>query len=80
MNRNKLSSALIQYDEKERKKKYYNKNAIALYLQALDRAVDDVAAGHTIRRALCLNFNGRLLDILLKAIGEEKSTLQEQRF
>lgn len=80
MERNKLSSALIQYDEKQRKKKGYNRNAIALYLQALDRAVDDVAAGESVRRALCLNFTGRLLDVLLKSIGEPISTINEQRY
>ena len=76
---NKLVSALIQYDEKESRKKHHNRHFIGIALGALETAEEDIAAGVTVRTALVNNFCGRLLDILLKTVGETPSTDLEQR-
>lgn len=77
--RNKLLHAVTQYDMKQSRKKYYNHYALAQYLMAVDRARDAMADdGLTLRQALVTSFNGRLLDVCLKAVGEAPSTQQEQ--
>lgn len=77
--RNKLLHAVTQYDMKESRKKYYNIYALAQYLMAVDRARDAmVDDGLDLRAALISCFNGRLLDVCLKAVGEPTSTRQEQ--
>lgn len=75
-----LSSALTNYDERQSRGKYYNVHALAHYFGALHRAEESVQAGSTWRAALVESFTGRLLDAVLKAIGEPKSTRDEQRY
>jgi hypothetical protein len=65
-NRNKISSLLLQWDVKQEKRKDYNRFAMGIYLQALDRVEEDFFDGMTLRQALEENFTGRLLDFLLK--------------
>ena len=77
--RNQLLHAVTQYDIKESRKKYYNIYALAQYIMAVDRARDTMADdGLDLRAALITCFNGRLLDVCLKAVGLPTSTKQEQ--
>lgn len=77
--RNRLLHAVTQYDIKQSTKKYYNHYALAQYLMAVDRARDAMADdGLTLRAALITAFNGRLLDVCFKAVGEPTSTKAEQ--
>lgn len=39
----------------------------------------DIAAGADVRATLCDGFNDRLLDVMLKAAGCERATLDEVR-
>jgi hypothetical protein len=75
----KLLHAITEHDRRERAKRYYNPNALGLYMRALHQADADTANGLSIRHALVANFCGSLLDKLLKAVGEAKSTDREQR-
>lgn len=59
-----LESAIAQWDRKQR-----NPHAGAIALQRLDRALDEVAAGKSLARALYDNFNDRLLTALEQAAG-----------
>lgn len=77
--RAKLLTALTQYDIRESKKRFHNPYALGHYMTALDNTMQLIEAGRTPRRALVGTFCGRLLDVCLKAIGEEKSTPEEQR-
>ena len=79
LQRIKLLSAVTEYDRKQSTKKFYNIYALAQYLMAVDRARDAMADdGLTLRDALISAFNGRLLDVCLKAVGEPTSTKAEQ--
>ena len=80
MDHNKLVHALFEYDQKESKKKYYNPHAMAIYLLALDEAESEVKQGETVRQAILNHFCGsKILNILFKAIGQEKATELESR-
>lgn len=78
--RNRLLHAVTQYDIKQSTKKFYNHYALAQYLMAVDRARDAMLdnPNMTIRQALITAFNGRLLDVCFKAVGEPTSTKAEQ--
>lgn len=79
LHRTKLLHAVTEYDRKQSTKKGYNIYALAHYLMAVDRARDAmVDEGLDLRAALISCFNGRLLDVCLKAVGEPTSTRQEQ--
>lgn len=75
-----LSHAVTEYDRKESTKKYYNHYALALYLKAVQDTMAEVNSGTPVRKALTHNFNGRLLNVVLKAVGEAGATKEEQRF
>lgn len=75
----KLLHALTEYDRQESKKKFYNMYALPQYLAALHRADQQLTDGKPVRAALVGQFTGRLLDRLLKAAGEPRSTRDEQR-
>ncbi len=83
--REKITHAVVEYDQKElarsikNSRAYYNPNAIALYLNAVDRACEKIQQGQDTRSALVDCFCGRLLDKVLKSVGEPKSTDAEQR-
>ena len=62
--RRKLESAIAQWDRRQR-----NPNAGAIALLRLDEALQEVAAGKSVARALYDNFNDRLLTCLEKAAG-----------
>lgn len=67
----KLAQAVLHYDVKQEKKRYYNPAGIRLYLEAVDRVMDDVARGVDLERAIHARFNDRLLDFVLKHMGFE---------
>ena len=75
--RDKVSHALIQYDEREAKKSYHNPYAIGHYLAALEKAESAVSSGATWRDALMSNFNGKLLSAVLRSIGEKPASKEE---
>jgi len=67
----RLLHAVTEYDRKQEKRKGYNHYALAQYIGRLQEIEKDIAAGMSVREALVSGFNGRLLDILLKAAGED---------
>jgi hypothetical protein len=72
-----LIHAASQYDMREMKKRGYNHYALAQYFSRIDDVLEDIERGAGPRQALLAAFNGRLLDHLLKAIGEPKFTRDE---
>lgn len=74
-----LIHAATAYDRKEEKKLGYNHYALAQYLMRIDDVEADIAAGTSTRAALLAAFNGRLLDAMLKAVGEPKFTREEMQ-
>jgi predicted metal-binding transcription factor (methanogenesis marker protein 9) len=75
----RLQFTVTQYDVKQSQKKGYNIYALAQYLMAVDRARDAMAdEGLDLRTALIHCFNGRLLDVCLRAAGVATSTRAEQ--
>lgn len=80
-----LVSALTAYDAREeakaRRSKYRNQHshyALAHYLGGLERAEAQVQSGVDLRVALSDCFCGRLLDFVLRAIGEPKLSEEER--
>jgi hypothetical protein len=59
-----LTSAIARWDRGQR-----NPHAGAIALQRLDEALEEVAAGKSLARALYDNFNDRLLTVLEQAAG-----------
>jgi hypothetical protein len=74
-----LVHAVTEYDRKESTKKYYNHYALGQYLIRIEQVEEDIASGTAVRAALLAGFNGRLLDHVLKAVGEPKFTTEEMR-
>lgn len=74
---NALVHAATAYDRKESTKRYYNHYALAQYLMRIDEVEADIVKGTAPRQALLAAFNDRLLDHMLKAIGEPKFTRDE---
>lgn len=77
--RQKLVHAVTEYDRKESTKKYYNIHALPQYLRGIDEAMHLIDDGLSIRAALVHHFSGRLLNTLLRTMGETKATDAEQR-
>lgn len=77
--RDKLVSALIRYDERQKKSRHYNPYAIGIYLGGLDRAEERMSEGMGLREALRASFHGRLLEALFKAADEARATDAEVR-
>lgn len=74
-----LVHAVTEYDRKQQGKRGYNIWALPQYLGAVETAEQRIAEGKTTREALVASFCGRLLDVVLKSVGEAKSTREEQR-
>ncbi len=75
----KIQTALIKLDSKQRRKAGYNPYAMSHYMGALGNIKDMVKSGSTLRAACCACLCGRLLDVVLKSLGEPISTNAEQR-
>jgi hypothetical protein len=73
-----LVHAVTEYDRKQSTRKHYNRYALPQYLMAIDHVTNAVNCGRTRRDALVDKFNGRLLDVCLKALNMDKSTREEQ--
>ena len=75
-----LLHALTDYDRKQAAKPgMHNPYALPQYMRRLTEVQELVDGGATWRNALTRGFSGRLLDVCLRAIGEPKSTAEEQR-
>jgi hypothetical protein len=72
-----LVHAATMYDRKEETKRGYNRYALGQYLMRIDEVEADIKAGTPPRAALLAAFNDRLLDHMLKAIGEPEFTRDE---
>ena len=79
LTRMKIVTVLINYDGKESKKKYYNRHALPLMLQALDNFEDDLKSGLTLRQTIVANYNGRLCAAILKALNLGEYTREDAR-
>lgn len=75
--KDKLISALTQYDQRQSTRKFYNPHALGIYFERVDDVMRDIERGATPRQALLAGFNDRLLDVCLKAIGEKPFTKEE---
>ena len=75
--KNQLVSAATQYDQRQSRKASYNPYALGQYFARIDEVCADVEAGASPRAALCAGFHDRLLDVLLKAIGEKPHNREE---
>jgi hypothetical protein len=73
----KLAHAAVEYDRKQIGKPGFNLYALSHYLQAIERVESIVAAGQSLREAILCCFTGRLLGVMLKAVGEPKATTEE---
>lgn len=78
LQRTKLVAALLKYDAKQQTKKGYNIYACSHYMNAVTNVRELCDSGLSLRLALVKSFNGRLLDVCLKALGEATSTRDEQ--
>jgi len=78
----RLFNAVTAYDKAQKKKKRpgYNGYALGLYAKGLKNIVRHCDAGHPLRDAIITEFNGRLADRLLKAVGLEPLTNIEARY
>ena len=78
--RSKMVHAVTEYDRKQSAKRSYSIYALGHYLTAIDETCRDIAEQHiSIRAALASHFTGRLLDVVLKSVGEPKFTEDERR-
>ena len=80
----RLISAATAYDRRCEAAEVRQRVSVNIYRLAhvfggIERAEQRLAKGATVREALCASFNGRLLDVMLKAAGEPKGTLGEIR-
>ena len=67
----KLAQAVLHYDVKQEKKRYYNRHALTLYLNGVDNVMADIARGVDLESAIRARFNDRLLDFVLRHMGFE---------
>lgn len=72
-----LVHAATAYDRRQSTKRDYNHYALAIYLWRIHEVEKDIAAGKPMRVALISGFTGRLLDVLLVAVGEPRHTRDE---
>lgn len=75
----KALNALTDYDRRQRARKGFNPHALGHYCKALADMAEDVRRGRTPRVAAIQNFNGRLLDVVLRSIGEAGATEAEHK-
>lgn len=64
-----------QWDLKQSSRKFYNPNALALYLKAADRAAEMVTNGAPLSDALAACFNDRLLAFLQRRMMPATSSI-----
>jgi len=76
----RLFNAVTAYDKAQKKRPGYNPYALGHYAKGLTNIGRHVEAGHSLRDAIITEFNGRLADRLLKAVGLELMTKEEARY
>ena len=69
--RNLIISALIEYDKKQSKKKFYNRNALGIYMRAMQEEVDPALENNDWKIALEEGFNGALLNFVIKFVEKK---------
>lgn len=74
----RLVHAATAYDRRRAKGKRYNYYALGQYLMRIDQVCADIAKGASPREALIRAFSDRLLDAMLKGIGESPHTREEK--
>ena len=75
----RLVHAVTRYDRQQAQRKGYNCYALGQYLAAIECVTEMAKWPDTnLRLALIAHFNGRLLDVVLKACDLPKSTREEQ--
>jgi len=67
--KDKLISAVTQYDRKQSSKRGYNFYALPQYMARVDLICNDIAAGAGESDAIKAGFDGRLADACLRALG-----------
>jgi hypothetical protein len=77
LTRHKIRHALVEYDRQQSKKRFYNPNALAIYMDALHCIEAQVSKGASLRRAILNTLTDRLADAVLVAVGEPKRTKEE---
>ena len=75
--RRKMIHAVTEYDKKQQKKQYYNKFALPQYIRGVNDAYQMMPKAG-IRLSLFAIFNNRLLNCVLKSVGEPKVTKEEK--
>jgi hypothetical protein len=75
----KLIHAVSKYDEKQSKKKSYNRNALGIYIQRIEEIMLDLNKGADLRAAVVAGFTGRLADTCLRELNLSITTDEEQR-
>lgn len=75
--RDKLVSAVIQYDAKQRNKRNYNIFALPQYISRVEDIMQDIEAGANDRDAIVAAFTGTLLTHVLRSLKLEKATDDE---
>ncbi len=76
-----LAHAVTEYDRKQAGKRGYNHYALAHYLGAVQTICAELTVDpdRLTRDVIIDHFNGRLLDVCLRACGFNTSTRQEQQ-
>lgn len=77
--KDKLISALTEYDRKASRRAGYNHYALAQYLERADAIMADIEAGADMRAAILAGFRGELVDCCLMAVGLPASTREENQ-
>lgn len=75
--KDKLISALTQYDAKQKNKKDYNIYALGIYFQRAEEIAADIEAGADPRAAIVAGLSGRLADFVLRKLNLPITTKEE---
>lgn len=75
----RIVSALTEHDRRMSTRRGYNRYALGLYMVAVGRLDEALAAGTDLRRAILDNFCGLIADKLLRATGLPLQTRDELR-
>lgn len=66
----RLVHLVTEWDRKQSEKKFYNHNALAIYIQSIHvNVIPALDSGKSISEALECGFNDRLLDFMKKGMG-----------
>lgn len=66
----RLVNAVTTYDRKQTGKRGFNPYALPQYLERAEEICADVAAGASVKAAICAGFTGPLRTACLRAVGE----------